>query len=117
MKKIFSSMFIISALTASSGVFAADLSYLSAVKDDSGVQKCIRWKAWYPNKIKNNDKALNDISDMVMVTQNVFDVSGVDKNSKAYYDLTYKKIENVRYAMAWCKALPEPQRPNNRQGY
>lgn len=114
MKKILSGFFIFSSLMVSFNSGAADLSYLSAVKDDAGVQKCIRWKAWYPNKIKNNDKALNDISEMVMVTQNVFDVSGMDKNSRAYYDITYKKIENGRYAMAWCKALPEPQKPNNR---
>lgn len=111
--------FFLNSLLASMALFsgisnAADLSYLSAVKDDAGVQKCIKWKAWYPNKIANNDKALNDISDMVMVTQDVFDAKGIDKNSQSYYDLTYKKIENGRYAMAWCKALPEPQKPNNR---
>lgn len=88
---------------------AYDVSYLNMVKDDAGVQKCIKWKSWYPNRVRNNDVALGHISEMVRVTQDVYE--GGKKKNASEYDITYRKIENGRYAMAWCKALPEPKRP------
>lgn len=99
------------AMSASFGAAAYDSSYLSVVKDDAGVQKCIRWKTWYPNKVPNNDRALSDISEMVRVSQDVYDGNGVGKTSSAYYESTYRIIENGRYAMAWCNKLPTPQKP------
>ena len=86
-------------------------SNLEQMRYDSRVQKCLRWHVWYPGRVPDLVKALNDISTMVDVTKNSGKPAINREGMKEQFERK-KKIDIGQYALQWCGELPTPKRPH-----
>lgn len=85
-------------------------SNLEQMRYDDRVQKCLRWHVWYPGRVPDLVNALNDISAMVDVTKNPGNPA-INRSGMKEQLQRKKKIDIGQYALEWCGALPDPQRP------
>lgn len=84
---------------------------ISIVKDDPGVQKCLRWVSWVPVYHRDRSPYIEHaLYDVAMMGEQMLEYQKLENEHKimpqSFFDEVQEKIARGQKAMSYCSQLP-----------